>query len=345
MTFEAQTSDVAEQSVAPSNDAPISTETARHEAQEKTSVSLDASVDNAFDKVFGTDDETPQAPTGTRDEKGRFAPKAETTPEPAAKTTDENTPAPALTAVEPPSRFSADAKAAWATTPDPVKAEINRAMSEMQQGLQEYQTKYTPLKPYEDAAKQSGTTIEAALQNYTNMESMLTTNPVAAFEQICEFIGKTPQQFFSEISSERQQQSAPDPVISQLQQQVHMLQQQLSGVSTTIQSQNDIETEKRINAWAADKPRFGELRDTMLTLAESGLADDLDSAYEMAGRLKPAAAPQQAPQTTPDLKAQTQKAKLSTVGAPVSGSNPAYRKSAVSASEALDRSFAALGIG
>jgi hypothetical protein len=348
MTDELSTAVSAEQSSTPSNTENQSTETARHDALEQTSNTLDASIDNAFDKVFGNDTK-PEKQETARDEKGRYSPKTEVTAETTAasveKPTTEQAATPAV-AIEAPSRFSPDAKAAWATTPEPVKAEINRAMGEMQQGLQEYQTRYAPLKPFEDAAKQHGTTIEAALQNYTTMENLLTSDPVNAFEKICEFIGKTPQQFFSEISNGQQQQANVDPIVSQLQQQVQALQQQLSGVSTSIQSQQDAETEQRINAWASDKPRFTELRDTMIQLAQSGMANDLDTAYEMATRLKPASVQQQPIiQQKPDLKAQTQKGQLSTVGAPVSGSNPAYRKPASSVSESIERSFAQLGLG
>jgi hypothetical protein len=349
MTDELSTVVSTEQSSTPSNTENQSTETARHDALEQTSNTLDASIDNAFDKVFGNDTKQEKQET-SRDEKGRYAPKAELAPTPDAPapvtpTATEQTATPAV-AIEAPSRFSPDAKAAWATTPEPVKAEINRAMGEMQQGLQEYQARYAPLKPFEDAAKQHGTTIEAALQNYTSMENMLTNDPVNAFEKICEFIGKTPQQFFEEISNGQQRQANADPIVSQLQQQVQALQQQLSGVSTSIQSQQDVETEQRINAWASDKPRFTELRDTMIQLAQSGMANDLDTAYQMAERLKPATVQvQPAIQQKPDLKAQTQKGQLSTYGAPVSGSNPAYRKPASSASEAIERSFAQLGLG
>lgn len=347
MTETAQSAVVAEQSSIPSTpntSTPASTETERHNALEKTASTLDASLDNAFDKVF-SDAPKPEGKAFERDETGRFAPKA------GDKVEQQSAPVEAVApvvdtkpAVEPPTRFSPDAKAAWATTPEPVKAEINRAMTEMERGLQEYQTRYAPLKPYEEMAKQHGTSLETALQNYTNMESMLAKDPVVAFEKICEFIGKTPQQFFSEISNGRQQQQPVDPIVSQLRQQVEQLQQQLSGVSTTIQSQQEAEVQQQIQAWASDKPRFEELRETMAKLAQGGMVNDLDEAYEMAARLKPAAVQPAPTQTKPDLKAQTLKGSLSTTGAPVSGSNPALRKPASSATDAIDRAFSAAGL-
>jgi len=351
MTDIAQSAVTADQSSTPTeteSTAPASIETERHDALEKTSSTLDSSLDNAFDKVFGNEAK-PEGKAYERDETGRFAPKTgdkventAATAESTAAPTAEAQPVETKLAIEAPTRFSADAKAAWATTPDPVKAEINRAMSEMERGLQEYQTRYAPLKPYEEMAKQSGSSLETALQNYTNMETMLVQNPVAAFEKICEFIGKTPQQFFSEISSGQQQ--TVDPVVMQLRQQVEQLQQQLSGVSTTIQSQQESEMQQQIEAWAADKPRFNELRETMAKLAQSGMVNDLDEAYEMASRLKPAAVQSTPIQPKPDLKAQTLKGSLSTTGAPVSGSNPALRKPASSATEAINRAFSAAGL-
>ena len=331
--------------------APAGPETSRIEALDKAPT-LDSSIDNAFDKVFG-DEAKPEGKAYERDEAGRFTAKAA---EAAAKVEQavavakdaaqpQEQPQALATAFDAPTRFSADAKAAWTATPDPVKAEINRAVSEMEKGLQDYQTRYAPLKPYEDMAKQYGTTIEAALQNYTNMETMFQTDPKAGFAKICEYIGKTPQQFIAELSG---QQAAPqlqqDQTISELRQTIARLEQQVSGVSTSIQSQNEAAVEAQIQVWAADKPRFTELRETMSQLAQSGMANDLDEAYAMAERLKPAPAPAiVAPK--PDLKAQTQKGSLSTTGAPVSGSNPAFRKPASSPAEAVDRAFAQIGFG
>jgi chromosome segregation ATPase len=176
---------------------------------------------------------------------------------------------------------------------------------------------------------------------------MLEANPVQAFEKICEFIGKTPQQFFAEIQGSQQQQQNVDPMVANLRQQVAQLEQKLSGVSTDIQSRQEAELEQQIQAWASTKPRFNELRETMVKLAQSGMATDLDNAYEQASRLIPATASvQQAQvQTKPDLKAQTQKGQLSTTGAPISGSNPAFRKPASSATDAIDRAFSMAGIG
>jgi hypothetical protein len=331
--------------------APASQETARHDAMENTSNSLDSSIDNAIDKVFGNDTEKVPSALSSRDERGRFSPKSEDAA-PVAKVEPVTTAPiaeaqPVTPIVDVPARFSPDAKAAWAAVPEAVKGEVNRAFSEMEKGLNEYKDRYAPLKPFEDMASQYGTTIETALNNYVTMETALEQNPVQGFTKICEFLGKTPQQFIAEITGQQQQApSQQESTILQLQQQVQQLTQQLSGVSTSIQSRQDAEIEQQITAWASDKPRFNELRDSMGQLARAGMVDDLDEAYAMAERIKPATVQAQAAlQPKPDLKAQTQKGSLSTTGAPVSGSNPAFRKPASSAAEAVERSFAQLGIG
>jgi hypothetical protein len=355
MTIPSAPADVSN-TPAPS-EAPVSTETARHDALEKTQNTLDASIDNAFDKVFG-DNTKSQEQASQRDDKGRFAAKAtDTVATPAAPV---QTAAPTATleakpsaGLDVPARFSPDAKAAWSTIPDSVKGEVNRTLGEIEQGIKTYQEKYAPLKPYEEMAAQAGSTLDVALRNYTNMEQAFAQSPVQGFETLCNFIGKDPAQFIAEITG---QQPPPitqqDNTIRSLQQQVQQLTEQITGVSTTIQSQQDAEMEQNIMAWASDKPRFTELRETMAKLAQSGMANDLDSAYEMADRLipsaqrlTPAAVTPATTQAKPNLLAQTQKGQLSTVGAPVSGSNPAYRKPAASAAEAIDRSFAQLGIG
>jgi hypothetical protein len=131
-----------------------------------------ASVDRAFaaldkedagDKGTGKDTSKAAGATAAqeredgRDEKGRFKAKEQT-----AASTEEQKPleagadktkTPVADKVpgghaEPPARFSADAKAAWATAPEAVRAETHRALKELSDGLSQYQQVFEPLKPF-----------------------------------------------------------------------------------------------------------------------------------------------------------------------------------------------------
>jgi hypothetical protein len=311
-------------------------------------------VDKAFDKVFGDDK--------TRDEQGRFKSTASesTAPETLAKTVPVAEMSPATKEITPaaetkissitdaPSRFSADAKAAWATTPDPVKAEVNRAVSELETGLKQYQERYAPLKPYEDAAKQHNTTVEAALQNYVNLEAALKNTPEEGLIKVFKYAGLNPHEWAARILGQTPDQNAmvQNQTIIELRTQLDELKGQVQNVSGTMQQQQDAVLQKHIDEFAATAPRFDELRNDISFFLQTEKATTLQEAYQMAERLNPAPASTIAPiqQAKPDLKAQTQKGSLSTTGAPISGSNPAFRKPPKSAGDAVDRAFAQLGI-
>lgn len=313
------------------------------------------SIDRAFEAAFADAPAEearvtaePVAKDDNRDETGRFkakdaAPDAEQTPDTveAAK--------PETLASDVPSRFSPDAKAEWAKTPVPVQAEVKRAFTELENGLREYQTKYEPLKPFEEMAKQAGTTIPVALERYVSIDQGLTSqNPaekLGALEAVFKAAGISPQQYAAYVTNQPADQVAlqQDNVIRELRNELATLKQEVQGVSTTIKGQSEAKQMAQIDAFASENPRFDELADDIALLLQMGKASDLQSAYTMADRLNPSAAAP-APQPKPDTKAQTLKASLSVTGAPASGSNPANRMPPSSARNAVDSAFARLGL-
>ena len=266
---------------------------------------------------------------------------------------------------EPPSRFSADAKTAWKDAPEPVRAEIHRAVKELEAGIDKYReqvSEFEPLQEYNRMASQHGTTIKEALDRYTNLEKMLAgENPMAAIKDVMFYANVSPQDFAAEILRESgahrdmtpeqmaqlQNAGQQDSIIRDLRNEIAALKQEITGVSTTVQDQRTAEVEKQVAAFAADKPRFEELSSDIKFFLESGRTNDLAEAYSLAERLNPApaAASESAPAEPPPPDAQPKKGALSVTGAPSSGSNPANRKPPSSAEEAVNRSFAALGIG
>lgn len=297
-------------------------------------------IDRAFDTVFR---EEPSAPVDVtepegqpRDEQGRFAPqKAAETPEPAVVPKAE--PAP----YDGPSRFSADAKAVWANVPDPVKAEIKRAFGEMESGIQKYQADFEPLKPFMELAAKNNTTVAQALSNYVNFENELRRNPDQGLARLFQTIGMNPREWAARIMG---QQPAPqDTLVRELRNEIATLQKQVSGVTSTIASQNEAAVNREIDAFAAANPRFDELADDIALLIQMGRASDLASAYREAERLNPAPTVPEPPK--PDHAAQTRKASMTVTGAPSAGSNPVSRKPPATARAAIDNAFASLGIG
>ncbi len=313
--------------------------------------------------------EQPASEGRERDEQGRFKSKDTITVEDVVWTAEsgkpEKTEKPAESAADKPkpiadapARFSPDAKAAWATTPDPIKSEIVRTFRELEGGLREYQQVLEPLKSHIALAKQHGTTIHQALDNYLGVERALRGQDVqqklTAIEGIFETAGISPRDYAAHIAGQKpdQVQSQNDQTIRQLRQELADLRSQIGGVSQSIQerSHNDVVTQ--VSEFAKANPRMQEqdFAEVVAELITSGYKKTLPEAYETALLLKPApivdapktaapAATEAAHTRTPNAAAQTR----SIGGAPASGSNPTMRKPPSTAREALDRAFASTG--
>jgi len=290
-----------------------------------------------------------------RDDTGKFAakepvegqdkPKEATETAKAADTPDKQS-APFR---DPPKRFSEDAKAAWETAPDPVKAEVHRAMRELEGGIEKYRAEYEPIKPYADLAKQHGTSVKDALDRYTGLEKMLGSQDqnekFAGLQQVFDYAGINPREFAAQLMGQTPEQGAvqQDNTIRELRQELAAIKQQLGGVSTSMQERQQQEVLSSVQQFAADKPRFDELAEDIVFFLTSGRTQDLQEAYQLAERLNPAPAPQPAlaqtqPEPTPE--AHTLKGSKSVSGAPSNGASRPNAQPSSSIKEALKRAAA-----
>lgn len=248
---------------------------------------------------------------------------------------------------EAPSRFSPDAKDAWKETPEPVRAEINRAVTEMERGLAEYQQRFEPLKPYEEMASKHGTTIDRALEAYTQLDGLLETNIIEGLEAVCQNKGFSLRDIAAHVMGQPadEVQSQTDATIRGLRDEISNLKNQLSGVTNSVTEGRTESIQRQVDEFARSPghERFNELQAEIATEIQAG--HDLETAYKRAVLLNPAPAPA-APAATPETPAaQTpDKGSLSVTGAPGPGSDPAARKTPSSAREAVDNAFAALGL-
>ena len=278
------------------------------------------------------DDGQPRGPDG------KFAAK-EAKPEEAEKETDEGEKKPIS---EAPSRFSADAKAAWKDAPEAVRGEINRAMSEMERGIEQYRQVVEPLKPFLQLAQQNRVDPAQTIERYVQVDQAFSRDPRAGFEMIARNMGTNLNDLIQRITGEAADVPERDSVISGLQNEIQQLKTQLVQVGQSVQQQRTSSVEQQVNAFAAEHPRFEELAPEIQRLLETGYASDLKSAYEYAERLNPAPQVADPPQPAPP-PAQTREAK-SVTGAPSSGSNPVKRKPSNSRTEALERGMRAAGL-
>ncbi len=327
---------------------PLSTREALAKAAEKV---------NAADKP--TDKPAPVKTEGpARTEAGKFAPKEGEPAKPVDAAKPVEAPKPAAATPEPasdaPARFSADAKAAWTTAPDPVKAEVNRAIKEMEAGIEKHRQSaeaFEPVRKYADMARQGGTTLDKALEAYVGMETMLRQDPIKGLNAVCENMGLSLRDVAAHVLGQTPDQAASqsDATVRELKAEIASLKQQVGGVTQTFAQQRESATVEQITAFASQPghERFDELADE-IAFYLTHKTKDLSEAYALADRMNPApaaSAPQPAaiPAPAPDLSAQTRKGSLSITGAPSPGSDPANRQPSSSIKDALKRAIATAG--
>jgi hypothetical protein len=369
-----------EEPKAPEEKKPLTPRESLQKAAAK--VKAEAAEAEAKGKEAGAE-KKPEDPKGS-DPKGIKTEPAKAPDKPAEKATKEATeqkdkPEPVATQPKPtqapeeqpkpvskhaaPDRFSPDAKTAWEAAPEPVKAEVHRAIRELEQGHQKYKADaeaFSEVREYHELAKQHGTSIKDALTRYTGLEQRLASSDsnvkAQAVAEVLQYAGITPHQYAAYVSGQSpdQVQSQNDQTINSLRQELSDLKKQIGGVTSTIQEQRSSAVMNDIAKFAESHPRFDELGETIAELISKGMTDDLQKAYDMAERLNPAPVVQQkAPEPvvvpvpdikTDDLKAQTLKGSKSVAGAPTPGSNPGGQgKPSSSIREALKRAQAASG--
>jgi len=169
-----------------------------------------------------------------RDDAGRFAAKegdqpAETpseAPDPAAQQPEpekeaqeaqQATEAPVADPAAPPPGWSPTAKSEFATLPQTVREAIAQREVEINQGFAKLQD-YKGLDPFIDMAKEAGTSIDVALNNYVNAEKLLESDPVRGILFFCETYNVDPAKLAG-TQQQLQQQPQPQPQAQQQQMQ------------------------------------------------------------------------------------------------------------------------------
>lgn len=232
-------------------------------------------------------------------------------------------------------RFSEESKAAWAQTPEPVRADIHRMSQDFAKHYQSVSNDleaYKPLRAYHELAQSQGTTLERALQNYVSMEQKLREDVVGGLDVIIRnlnlrgpdgeqlglrdvayhILNMSPDQH--RLTQQQNQQVAAQHQIGALHQEIAGLKNYLQQVHT---QQRYAQTRSGVDAFAQSHPRFDELGD--LIEQEIKLGFPLEDAYRRAELLRPGHASGSARTTS----AQTRQADRSITGAPSGSSNGA----------------------
>lgn len=263
-------------------------------------------------------EQTEVTPSITRDERGRFAGKAETPQEVAPETQQPATPpidtrqatepAPDVRAmVTPPATWSAPAKAIFKDLPDVARKEIAKREADYARGIQQhaeyakgYERMIREFQPYEAMLRAENTTPEAAIRELMKTSYILrTANP----QQKAQLIMQVAHQFGADLSPyfAPQEQTAGQQDLSQVQQLVQqMVSPALQKIQAWEQGQLSRQEQERMqleqnavsqvqafqSATNEDgSPKhlyFENVKGIMAAYFANGQAQDLEQAYDMA---------------------------------------------------------------
>lgn len=227
-----------------------------------------------------------------RDEKGRFkAKEKEETIEdaveeaPAEENTDQGSvpePKPAEQPLSPPERWSAEWKAKFTALPRDAQqllldreGEYDKGFTQKSQEAANLKRQYEPLEP-----------ILAPRRQAWAMQGLDDARALTQLLALSDFAANKPQEFIQWFAQQRGINLTPPPAqegaaapttpdFTPILQKVTSLEQQL-------QTQQQAEIARQINAFKADHEHFEDVRTDMANLLNKGLATDMQDAYEKA---------------------------------------------------------------
>jgi hypothetical protein len=234
----------------------------------------------------------------SRDEKGRFAAKADDSEQPkaeapkpeakdAAPETGEAPKPDAQAALRPPTSWSPTAKVAFDKLPAEVQQAVAKREQEVNNGFAKL-AEYKPLDQYVQMARESGTTLDQALNRYIAAERELQRDFVNGTVQLARQQGINPVQLAQAILARHgvsgqtdggQQQGYQTPQVD-----LSPIQNELSALKSYIEEQQQAGVQSEISRFASDPKNvfFENVKADMGRLIDSGQAETLDDAYDKA---------------------------------------------------------------
>lgn len=197
-----------------------------------------------------------------------------------------------------PHRFNTEAKTQWASVPETVKVEVNRALKELENGLQTYKNEaeqYSSLKDFCGRARSAGKDPGEIVNRYLGLEDLIIKDPIEGLDTICRNLGYSLHQVAAHVMGQE-----PDKEKVNYERQIQTLLDKISHIEnshkTLATSYNDRianETKtsvmKYIEDFRSKNPRFDELQSYIPELLKlPSVNNDLEKAYKMAERLYPA---------------------------------------------------------
>lgn len=242
-----------------------------------------------------------------------------------------------------PPSWSPTAKAAFANLPEEVKRAVAAREALVEAGFQKYR-ELKPIEKYADMARQSGTTLDRALENYVGIETALRNDFLGGISKLCERQGIDPRALANAILARSglsvtgegetptalQQGQGSASARQTATADLTPIMQKIASLENYIQQQQSTGVQSEIERFGSDPnhPYFENVKADMGRLIKSGVSETLADAYEKAcwnnAEIRALLIKQQSAPSVPSVKkvaaaTQARAASRSITGSPAAG--------------------------
>ena len=258
-------------------------------------ISLRDTIENAIDSSESqvaentTSQEAPQAPKTSRprDESGKFTksqPDADMQEIEALEAQDDEKPA-----VKPrPSSWKKDYEEDWGKLDPRLQDYIQQREADYAKGVSTYKNQWDQAAPILESLNQ----FQPLLRQYGVAPQQWITQLGNAHAQLVTGTPEQKMQIFQQLANDYgvnlgavTGQTGYDPQFSSLAQELNQIKNQWGQFQAQQEAMEQSSLRNEIDSFKIDKPYFEEVREVMAGLLQSGMADDLQSAYDKAIRL------------------------------------------------------------
>jgi len=261
-------------------------------------ISLRDTIENAIESTEPavTENTTSQEATESvkserpRDESGKFAKTSQQSEASVTEASDDNIEQEEVKVeTKPrPSSWKKDYEEHWGKLDPTLQDYIQQREADYAKGVSTYKNQWDmaapiveAIRPFEQTLKQNNIDPARWISQLGNAHSQLVygspEQKLQMFAQLANDYGVNLGQLTG--------QTGYDPQFSQLAQELNQIKNQWTSFQSQQEMQEQAQLQNEIASFKDDKPYFDEVRETMAGLLQSGMANDLQSAYDKAIRL------------------------------------------------------------
>ena len=228
--------------------------------------------------------------TRPRDESGKFAKASQRSEESVTEASDDNYEQEEVKVeTKPrPSSWKKDYEEHWGKLDPTLQDYIQQREADYAKGVSTYKNQWDMAAPLVETIKQ----FEPLMNQYNIGPKEWISRLGRADMTLSQGSPEQKLQMFAQLANDYgvnlgqlTGQSGYDPQFSQLAQELNQIKNQWSSFQSSQEQQEQAQLQNEIASFKDDKPYFDEVRETMAGLLQSGMANDLQSAYDKAIRL------------------------------------------------------------